>query len=155
MPKTSAGLLLYRRVDDALEVLLVHPGGPYWARKDEGVWSVPKGEYEADEDPLEVARREFEEELGAAPPDGTPSPLGEIRQSGGKVVTAWAQEGNLDVTHIRSNTFEMEWPPRSGRTQAFPEVDAAAWFPIDEARKKLNRGQVPFLDRLSSVADEG
>ena len=155
MPKTSAGLLLYRRVDGALEVLLVHPGGPYWARKDDGAWSVPKGEYEPGEDPLEVARREFEEELGAAPPDGTPAPLGEIRQAGGKIVTAWAQEGDLDVTDVRSNTFEMEWPPRSGRTQEFPEVDAAAWFSIEDARTKLNRGQLPFLDRLSGVAGEG
>ena len=155
MPKTSAGLLLYRRVDGVLEVLLVHPGGPYWARKDEGVWSVPKGEYEAGEDPLEVARREFEEELGAAPPDGTPSPLGEIRQAGGKIVTAWAQEGDLDVTDVRSNTFEMEWPPRSGRMQEIPEVDRAEWFSIEDARAKLNRGQLPFLDRLPGVAREG
>jgi predicted NUDIX family NTP pyrophosphohydrolase len=155
MPKTSAGLLLYRRVEGGLEVLLVHPGGPYWARKDDGAWSVPKGEYEPGEDPLEVARREFEEELGAAPPDGAPTPLGEIRQSGGKIVTAWAQAGDLDVTHIRSNSFEMEWPPRSGRTQEFPEVDRAEWFSIEDARPKLNPGQLPFLDRLSDVVEEG
>ena len=148
MPKTSAGLLLYRRVDGAIEVLLVHPGGPYWARKDEGAWSIPKGEYEPGEDPLEVARREFEEELGVAPPEGTTAALGEIRQSGGKIVSAWTQEGDLDVTDVRSNTFEMEWPPRSGRTQEFPEVDRAEWFSIDDAARKLNRGQLPFLDRL-------
>jgi predicted NUDIX family NTP pyrophosphohydrolase len=155
MPKQSAGLLLYRRTEGALEVLLVHPGGPYWAKKDDGAWSVPKGEYESGEDPLEVARREFDEELGATPPAGTPAPLGEVRQAGGKVVTAWAQEGNLDVTNVRSNTFEIEWPPRSGRTQEFPEVDAAGWFPVDEAKRKINRGQLPFLDRLSDVVGEG
>jgi predicted NUDIX family NTP pyrophosphohydrolase len=154
MPKTSAGLLLYRRVDGELEVLLVHPGGPYWARKDVGAWSVPKGEYEPGEDPLEVARREFEEELGSAPPDGSPQPLGEVTQAGGKVVTAWGQEGDLDVTGVRSNPFEMEWPPRSGRTQEFPEVDTAEWFSIDEARNKVNRGQLPFIDRLIGVAGE-
>ena len=154
MPKTSAGLLLYRRVGGELEVLLVHPGGPYWARKDAGAWSVPKGEYEPGEDPLEVARREFEEELGVASPDGSPAPLGEVTQAGGKVVTAWGQEGDLDVTGVRSNTFEMEWPPRSGRTQEFPEVDTADWFTIDEAKEKLNRGQLPFLDRLIGVAGE-
>ena len=134
-------------------MLLVHPGGPYWARKDDGAWSVPKGEYEPGEDPLEVARREFEEELGAAPPDGTPSPLGEIRQAGGKIVTAWAQEGDLDVTDVRSNTFEMEWPPRSGRMQEFPD-DAAEWFTIEDARTKLNRGQLPSSTG-SDVAGEG
>ena len=154
MPKTSAGLLLYRRVDGDFEVLLVHPGGPYWARKDEGAWSVPKGEYDPGEDPHEVARREFEEELGVAPPDAAAEPLGEIRQSGGKVVTAWAQRGDLDVTDVHSNTFEMEWPPRSGRMQEFPEVDTAAWFAIEEARRKLNRGQLPFLDRLIGVVEE-
>jgi predicted NUDIX family NTP pyrophosphohydrolase len=155
MPKTSAGLLLFRRTDGELEVLLVHPGGPYWRNKDDGAWSVPKGEYEPGEDPPEVARREFEEELGVAPPDGAGEPLGEIRQSGGKIVTAWAHEGDLDVDTMRSNTFEMEWPPRSGRMQEFPEVDQAAWFSIDEARWKLNRGQLPFLDRLTAVAEAG
>ena len=154
MPKRSAGFLLYRRTGGALEVLLVHPGGPYWRKKDQGAWSVPKGEYEPGEDPLEVARREFEEELGSAPPDGSALPLGEVTQSGGKTVSAWAKEGDLDVTGARSNTFEMEWPPRSGRTQEFPEVDEAAWFPISEAREKLNPGQLPFLDRLIGVAEE-
>ena len=154
MPKTSAGLLVFRRAGDAIEVLLVHPGGPFWARKDDGAWSVPKGEYEPGEDPLAVAKREFEEELGSAPPDGSALPLGEVTQAGGKVVTAWGQEGDLDVAGVRSNTFEMEWPPRSGRTQEFPEVDRAEWFTIEEAKGKLNRGQLPFLDRLIGVVGE-
>jgi predicted NUDIX family NTP pyrophosphohydrolase len=150
MPKRSAGLLVYRRSDDGLEVLLVHPGGPFWARKDDGAWSIPKGEYEPSEDPLEVALREFEEELGAEPPDVTGAlPLGELRQPSGKVVSAWAVEGDLDVSDVRSNMFEMEWPPRSGRTQEFPEVDRAGWFSPDQARRKLLRGQIGFLDRLA------
>jgi predicted NUDIX family NTP pyrophosphohydrolase len=150
VPKRSAGLLVYRQSDDGIEVLLVHPGGPFWAKKDDGAWSVPKGEYEPSEDPLEVALREFEEELGSAPPDPADArPLGELRQSSGKVVTAWAVEGDVDVRGVRSNTFEMEWPPRSGRTQEFPEVDRAGWFDPDEARRKLLRGQVGFLDRLA------
>src|SRR5918993_854386 len=133
MPKRSAGLLVYRPSDDGLEVLLVHPGGPFWARKDDGAWSIPKGEYEPSEDPLEVALREFEEELGAEPPDSTDAlPLGELRQPSGKVVSAWAVEGDLDVSDVRSNLFEMEWPPRSGRTQEFPEVDRAGWFGPDQ-----------------------
>jgi predicted NUDIX family NTP pyrophosphohydrolase len=150
MPKRSAGLLVYRRSDAGIDVLLVHPGGPFWARKDDGAWSVPKGEYEPGEDPLEVALREFEEELGAEPPDPADAlPLGELRQPSGKVVSAWAVEGDLDVSDVRSNTFEMEWPPRSGRTQEFPEVDRAGWFGPDQARRKLLRGQVGFLDRLA------
>jgi predicted NUDIX family NTP pyrophosphohydrolase len=151
MPKRSAGLLLYRRTSDHVEVLLVHPGGPYWANKDDGAWSVPKGEYEADEEPLEVAMREFGEELGAAPPDASEAVfLGELRQPGGKLVSAWALEGDLDVTDVRSNTFTMEWPPRSGRTAEFPEVDRAGWFDLETARRKLLRGQAPLLDRLAS-----
>jgi predicted NUDIX family NTP pyrophosphohydrolase len=150
MPKRSAGLLVYRRSDDGIEVLLVHPGGPFWARKDDGAWSIPKGEHEPTEDPLAVALREFEEELGAPPPDPADArSLGELRQPSGKVVTAWAVEGDLDVRDVKSNTFEMEWPPRSGRTQDFPEVDRAGWFEPDEARRKLLRGQVGFLDRLA------
>jgi predicted NUDIX family NTP pyrophosphohydrolase len=150
MPKRSAGLLAYRRSDAGIEVLLVHPGGPFWARKDDGAWSVPKGEYEPGEDPLEVALREFEEELGAEPPDPAGAlPLGELRQPSGKVVSAWAVEGDLDVSDVRSNMFEMEWPPRSGRTQEFPEVDRAGWFSPYQARRKLLRGQVGFLDRLA------
>jgi predicted NUDIX family NTP pyrophosphohydrolase len=150
MPKRSAGLLVYRRSDDGIEVLLVHPGGPFWARKDDGAWSIPKGEHEPTEDPLAVALREFEEELGAPPPDPADArSLGELRQPSGKVVAAWAVEGDLDVRDVKSNTFEMEWPPRSGRTQDFPEVDRAGWFEPDEARRKLLRGQVGFLDRLA------
>ncbi len=152
MPKLSAGLLAYRRIGAELEVLLVHPGGPFWARKDDGAWSVPKGEYEPSEDPLEVARREFEEEIGQAPPDGAePAWLGELRQPSGKVVSAWAMEGDLDVGEVRSNSFEMEWPPRSGQTQEFPEVDRAGWFGLREARRKILRGQMSFLDRLEEV----
>jgi predicted NUDIX family NTP pyrophosphohydrolase len=152
VPKLSAGLLVYRRTGGGLEVLLVHPGGPFWAKKDDGAWSVPKGEYESDEDPLEVALREFAEEIGAEPPDhATAVSLGELRQPSGKVVRAWAVEGDLDVSEVRSNTFEMEWPPRSGRTQEFPEVDRAGWFGLEEARRKLLRGQVGFLDRLEEL----
>lgn len=152
MPKLSAGLLLYRRTGAGIEVLLVHPGGPYWATKDNGAWSVPKGEYEEGEDPLEVAIREFSEEVGADPPDtGAAAFLGELRQPGGKRVSVWALEGDLDVSDARSNTFTMEWPPRSGRTAEFPEVDRAGWFDPDAARRKLLRGQVAFIDRLASA----
>lgn len=156
MPKLSAGLLVYRRSDRGLEILLVHPGGPYWAKKDDGAWSIPKGEYEPDEDPLEVALREFEEEIGKTPPDpaGAVS-LGELRQPSGKVVSAWALEGDVDVTEVQSNTFEMEWPPRSGRTREVPEVDRAGWFGLEEARRKLLRGQLGFIDRLSELLDGG
>ncbi len=156
MPKLSAGLLVYRRSDRGLELLLVHPGGPYWAKKDDGAWSIPKGEYEPDEDPLEVALREFEEEIGKTPPDpaGAVS-LGELRQPSGKVVSAWALEGDVDVTEVQSNTFEMEWPPRSGRTREVPEVDRAGWFGLEEARRKLLRGQLGFIDRLSELLDGG
>lgn len=149
MPKLSAGLLLYRSRGGAWEVLLVHPGGPFWARKDDGVWSVPKGEYELGEEPLEHARREFAEELGTAAPErGEYFPLGQIKQAGGKLVSCWAVEGDLDASTIRSNTFEMEWPRGSGRMQQFPEVDRAGWFTIDAARVKLLAGQVPFVGRL-------
>lgn len=154
MPKLSAGLLVYRRVDGEPEVLLVHPGGPFWAKKDDGAWSLPKGEYEPSEDPLEVALREFREELGIDPPDADGAvPLGELRQPSGKRVSAWALEGDADVSDVRSNTFEMEWPPRSGRTQEFPEVDRAGWFGVEEAGRKLLRGQVGFLDRLREVIE--
>lgn len=149
MPKRSAGLLVYREGSDGIELLLVHPGGPFWAKRDDGAWSIPKGEHDAGEDPLDVAVREFEEELGVPPPsvDGAVA-LGELRQPSGKRVTAWAVEGDVDVSDVRSNTFETEWPPRSGRTQSFPEVDRAGWFGPDEARRKLLPGQVAFLDRL-------
>jgi len=155
MPKLSAGVLVYRRRDRGLEVLLVHPGGPYWAKKDDGAWSIPKGEYEPDEDPLEVALREFEEEIGKTPPDPTDAVwLGELRQPSGKIVSAWAVEGDVDVSDVHSNTFEVEWPPRSGRTQEFPEVDRAGWFGLEEARPKLLRGQLGFIDRLLERLEE-
>jgi predicted NUDIX family NTP pyrophosphohydrolase len=141
--------MLFRRAEGALEVLLVHPGGPFWARRDEGVWSIPKGEYDAGEGPLQAARREFQEELGAAPPDGQALDLGEIKQKGGKLVCAWAIEGDLDPSGIKSNTFTVEWPPRSGRTMEFPEVDRAGWFTPEAAREKINPGQAALLDRLA------
>jgi predicted NUDIX family NTP pyrophosphohydrolase len=152
MPKPSAGLLVYRRVGGEPEVLLVHPGGPFWAKKDDGAWSLPKGEFEPGDDPFRVALREFREELGVDPPeyDGA-VPLGELRQPSGKRVSAWALEGDVDASDVRSNTFEMEWPPRSGRTREFPEVDRAGWFDLSAARRKLLRGQVGFLDRLAEA----
>lgn len=147
MPKTSAGLLLFRETSGGPEVLLVHPGGPFWSRKDEGAWSLPKGEFEEGEDPLAVARREFQEETGASAP-GEAIPLGSLRQSGGKVVHAWAVRGDLDPDLLESNTFLLEWPPKSGRLREFPEVDRAGWFPLEEARRKILKGQASFLDRL-------
>lgn len=159
MPRTSAGLLVYRISGGAAgggsspEVLIVHPGGPLWAKKDDGAWSIPKGEYEPGEDPAECARREFAEELGVEPPDGAWIDLGEVTQSGGKRVRAWAVRGELDASRIRSNTFEMQWPPRSGRTQSFPEVDVAAWVSVTEARRKLVPAQTELLDRLLAQLD--
>lgn len=150
MPKRSAGMLMYRRAGARLEVLLVHPGGPFWAKKDLGAWSLPKGEYAAGEEPLAVAMREFEEETGARP-SGDFLPLGESVQPGRKIVTAWAVEGDFDVGAFKSNLFEMEWPPKSGRKTSFPEVDRAEWFSIEDARKKILRGQSAFLDRLLSA----
>jgi predicted NUDIX family NTP pyrophosphohydrolase len=146
--KRSAGILLYRLGSGGPEVLLVHPGGPFWARRDAGVWSIPKGEYEDGDDPLACALREFEEETGSTLPPGELVELDDVKQKGGKVVTAWAAEGDLDADAVRSNSFTMEWPPRSGRTAGFPEVDRAGWFGIDEAREKLNPAQAEFLDRL-------
>ena len=151
MPVRSAGLLLFRRSAAGLEVLVVHPGGPFWAKKDLGAWSVPKGEYGDDEDPVRAARREFAEELGTDPPDGELLELGEVRLKSGKVVLAWAIEGDLDTTSIESNTFEVEWPPRSGRRQEFPEVDQAEWFAPEEARQRLNPAQAVFVDRLEAL----
>ena len=150
MARRSAGILLYRLAGQEPEVLLVHPGGPFWARKEEGAWSIPKGEYGSDEDPRAAARREFEEELGTAPPDDADAllELGEVRQRSGKVVTAYALEGDLDASAISSNTFAMEWPPRSGRTQEFPEVDRAGWFAPAEARARLVPAQAELVDRL-------
>ena len=148
MPKKkSAGILMYRRDGGLLRVLLVHPGGPFWAKRDAGAWSIPKGEYGDDEDPQVAALREFEEETGVRP-SGSAVFIGEIRQSGGKRVTAFAVEGDLDPAIIRSNQFEMEWPPRSGRRQSFPEIDEARWFSLEEARIKILAGQAPLLDRL-------
>jgi predicted NUDIX family NTP pyrophosphohydrolase len=147
MPITSAGVLLYRIGASGVEVLLGHMGGPYWARKDAGGWSIPKGEHGRDEEPVEVARREFAEELGSPVPGSELLALGQVRASG-KVITVWAVEGELDAAATRSNTFDLEWPPRSGQVQSFPEIDRAAWFGVDEARVRLVRGQVPFLDRL-------
>jgi predicted NUDIX family NTP pyrophosphohydrolase len=146
--KRSAGILLYRLSGGVPEVLLVHPGGPFWARRDAGAWSVPKGEYEDGDDPLASALREFEEETGAALKSGELLELGDVKQKSGKVVRAWAAEGDLDPDAVHSNTFTMEWPPRSGRTAEFPEIDRAGWFGIDDAREKLNPAQAEFLDRL-------
>ena len=150
MKKRSAGLLLYRRFGASLQFLLVHPGGPFWARKDEGAWSIPKGEYEEGEDALAAARREFAEETGFLI-DGQFIPLGTVQQRGGKVVSAWAIEGDADPAQLRSNTFSMEWPPKSGKQQDFPEVDRAAWFDVAAARQKLLSAQVQFIDALLSV----
>ena len=146
--KRSAGILLYRLSGGVPEVLLVHPGGPFWARRDAGVWSVPKGEYEDGDDPLASALREFEEETGAALESGELLELGDVKQKSGKVVRAWAAEGDLDPDAVHSNTFTMEWPPRSGRTAEFPEIDRAGWFDVETARGKLNPAQAEFLDRL-------
>jgi len=145
--------VLHRGRGDALELLLVHPGGPVWARRDAGVWSIPKGEYADEEDPLAAARREFAEELGTPAPDGEALELGEVRQKSGKRVRAWALAGDLDAEQIQSNTFSMQWPPRSGRIQEFPEVDRAQWFGLDEAREKLNPAQVELLDRLVHILE--
>lgn len=147
MPKRSAGLILYRRLDAGIEVFLVHPGGPFWAKKDLGSWSIPKGEYAEGEDPLAAARREFHEETGFTA-EGNFTALGELKQPGGKIVSAWAMEGDCDPAQLRSNTFQLEWPPRSGKHIEVPEVDRGAWFSIDEARTKLLAGQVAFLDEL-------
>jgi predicted NUDIX family NTP pyrophosphohydrolase len=146
--RRSAGILLYRLPAAGLEVLLVHPGGPYWAKKDAGAWSIPKGEIGEDEDPAAAARREFEEELGTALPGVPLLDLGAVRQRGGKEVVAWAAEGDLDPAGIRSNTFTMVWPPRSGLEREFPEVDRAGWFDAHAAREKLLAAQAPFVDRL-------
>jgi predicted NUDIX family NTP pyrophosphohydrolase len=145
--KISAGILLYRVRDHAVEVFLVHPGGPYWARKDDGAWSIPKGETEDGADLLATAYTEFHEETGS-PLHGQPVPLAPLKQPGGKVVHAWAVQGDIDATSIRSNTFAIEWPPRSGKTREFPEVDRAGWFDLATAQQKLLAGQRGFLDQL-------
>jgi predicted NUDIX family NTP pyrophosphohydrolase len=151
VPRTSAGLLVFRHsAQNALQVLLAHPGGPFWAKKDDGAWTIPKGELSDSEDPLLAARREFEEEMGQ-PIDGEFIPLGEITQAGGKRVIAWAIQGDFDPARLKSNLFTTEWPPRSGKRQAFPEVDRAAWFDPETARRKILQGQVPFIDRLLAL----
>jgi len=152
MPKQSAGLLMYRLQETGLEVFLVHPGGPFWARKDLGAWSIPKGEYTS-EDPLDAARREFAEETGLSP-RGDFLPLGTIRQAGGKLVSAWAVEGDCDPAQIRSNLCTIEWPPKSGRKIVIPEVDRAGWFSLDEARERILKSQAPILDLLVERLEE-
>jgi predicted NUDIX family NTP pyrophosphohydrolase len=150
MPKKSAGILLYRERSDSIEVFLVHPGGPFWIKKDEGAWSIPKGEFAEGEDPFSAAKREFGEETGVAL-EGEGRALNPIRQPGGKIVYAWAVCGDVDAAAVRSNTSAMEWPPRSGKTQEFPEIDRAGWFPLDVARRKILKGQAPLLDQLESL----
>lgn len=154
--RTSAGILLYRLGAGAPEVLLVHPGGPFWAKKDLGAWSVPKGEYAEGEEALACALRELEEELGTLPALDAEAmlDLGEVKQKGGKVVRAWAAEADFDPDTLSSNTFEMEWPPRSGGRQAFPEVDRAEWFALEEARRRILAAQAPFLERLERLLRE-
>jgi predicted NUDIX family NTP pyrophosphohydrolase len=147
MPKMSAGVLIFRKRGAALEVLLVHPGGPFWKNKDAGVWSIPKGEYVQGEEPLAAAKRELLEETGIEA-RGALIPLGQIQQSSGKIVSAWAMEGDCSPQEIRSNTFSMEWPPKSGRIQEFPEVDRAEWFDLKDAEKKIVKGQIEFLRHL-------
>jgi predicted NUDIX family NTP pyrophosphohydrolase len=158
MPKKSAGVLMWKRQGSALRVLLVHPGGPFWRNKDAGAWSLPKGEYDDAEDPLAAARRELVEELGpaaavaTAAPDDAFVPLGEVKQKGGKVVTAFALEADFDVTQLASNTFEIEWPPKSGKRQAFPEADRAEWLTLDAAREKILPSQLELLARVDTLA---
>jgi len=147
MPKRSAGILLYKRSAGELLVLLAHPGGPFWQKRDLGAWTIPKGEFESDEAPEDAARREFREELGVDP-TGPLQPLGEVVQKGGKQVTAFAIEGDFDVQTLRSNTFDLEWPPRSGSMAAFPEIDKVEWMTLATARKKILPSQAPLLDRL-------
>jgi predicted NUDIX family NTP pyrophosphohydrolase len=158
MTKRSAGVLLWKRDHEGVRVLLVHPGGPFWAKKDDGAWSIPKGEFEEGEQALAVARRELLEELGAAaqPLSATPEnafvPLGEVKQKGGKLVTAFALQADFDVTQLASNSFELEWPPRSGRMRSFPEVDRAGWFDLNEARVKILVGQQGFVTRIAELS---
>lgn len=155
MAKKSAGLLLYRRAADGrLEFLLVHPGGPFWKNKDQGSWTIPKGELQPDENPIDGARREVTEELGFCP-DGDWTELEPIKQKGGKIVFAWAAEADWDPARLRSNTFTVVWPPRSGRTQTFPEVDQAQYFALEEALIKINPAQVPFLRQLAGLVGDG
>ncbi|MGP8247510.1 MAG: NUDIX domain-containing protein [Bryobacteraceae bacterium] len=151
MAKLSAAILLFKRGAGGFEVLLVHPGGPFWAKKDLGAWSLPKGEYDPREHPLSAALHEFEEETGFRLEPGNLLPLGELKQPSGKIVTAWALEKDIDAALVKSNMFEIEWPPKSGKLQAFPEVDRAGWFSLAHAREKLLKGQVGFLNRLVEI----
>jgi predicted NUDIX family NTP pyrophosphohydrolase len=153
MPQRSSGILMFRRTRGEAEVLLIHPGGPFWARKDEGAWSIPKGLYEAGEDVEDAARREFLEETGCAP-SGTLIPLGEFRP-GSKILTAFALEGDFDLMNFQSNNFTMEWPPKSGRMQEFPEADRGGWFALDEARRKILKGQLPVLEAFGNYIEKG
>ncbi|MCG6936931.1 MAG: NUDIX domain-containing protein [Gammaproteobacteria bacterium] len=149
--KNSAGLLIYRNHDNRTEVLLVHPGGPLWAKKDAASWSIPKGEFEEGENPLEAAKREFSEETGHVVPEGELLPLEPVKQSSEKIVHAWYLKGDVDAAAIHSNMFEMEWPPKSGTLQEFPEVDKAAWYGLDEAKFKIHKGQIPIIEELEKV----
>jgi predicted NUDIX family NTP pyrophosphohydrolase len=155
MPKLSAGLLLYRVTDGGVEVLIGHPGGPFWARKDEGAWTIPKGEYVDGEDPWAAARREFEEELGKAPPDGPRFEFAPLKQPSGKIITAFAVRGDLDLEATFSNTFTLEWPKGSGNIREFPEIDRVGWFSVTEANTKLLKGQRPLLERLIAALEGG
>ena len=154
MPKKSAGLLLFRETGGKLEVLLAHPGGPFWTKKDDGAWSIPKGEMAEDEDPLAAAQREFEEEMGAFP-EGEFIALDAVKQPGGKLVCAWALRADFDPAQLKSNTFSIEWPPKSGKQKEFPEVDRAGWFLIDAARTKILKGQAALLDQLQAKLTPG
>jgi predicted NUDIX family NTP pyrophosphohydrolase len=150
MAKRAAGILLYRKNGSSMEVFLIHPGGPFWAKKDEGSWSIPKGEYSDEEEPLKAAQREFQEETGFSV-QGPFIPIGSIKQSNGKIVHAWASEGDLDASAIQSNTFRLEWPPHSGKFQEFPEADRGEWFSIVQARKKILKAQLRFLKNLAAL----
>lgn len=154
MPRMSAGILLYRRRGVGLEVFLVHPGGPFWKKKDVGAWSIPKGEYAAGEEPVAAALREFEEETGVRLDADGLIDLGDVKQAGGKIVSAWAVEGDCDAESIRSNSFTMEWPPKSGKMQEYPEVDRAGWFGLNEATEKILAGQLPLLEKLAAMASK-
>ncbi|WDF76215.1 NUDIX domain-containing protein [Mucilaginibacter sp. KACC 22773] len=153
MPKQSAGILLYRKFNDVLQIFLVHPGGPFWKNKDDGAWSIPKGEYESDEDPLAAAKREFYEETGQSI-DGEFIALKPIKQKSGKIVQAYLVEGDIDAHNIKSNLFEIEWPPKTSKMQSFPEVDRAGWFTVDEARVKINVGHVGLVEQLMQVVNK-
>jgi predicted NUDIX family NTP pyrophosphohydrolase len=151
MPKTSAGILVYKNIKDAIVILLVHPGGPFWAKKDLNSWSVPKGEFNEPEDPFEAAKREFSEETGYFLPDGEFIRLETVKQPGGKIVHTWAVKGDLDVSELKSNQFSMEWPPKSGKFKEFPEIDRAEWFTVETAKMKIVKGQIPILENLEKL----